>query len=474
MPISPEIEHAIAARRDEFLRTLFRLLRQPSISTQGIGVSECAALVKTVLEEHGLRGQVLPTAGLPVVYGERSAGADANTLLIYGHYDVQPPEPLEAWVSPPFEPTIRDGRIYARGTGDNKGQFLAHILAIKVLADLGQLPPLNIKMLLEGEEESSSPNLPAFVEGHRDLLRADCLFAADGPGHLSGRPIVFFGMRGNMKMELEATGPNRDLHSGNYGGPVPNPIWTLVDLFSGMRFPDGRVSIEGFYDQVVVPTATEREVMGRMPFDEAAVKANLGLTEFAGPRDLTYYEQIMFQPTLNITGIAGGYAGKGAKSAIPSKAAAKLETRLVHAMDPEATFAKIQRHVQRYAPGVSIRKLAGTRPSKTSLDLPVSRMMVGAISDAYGKAPVIQPVLGGASPNYLFTNVLKIPAIWATYGPHDQNNHSPNENITVESFFDGIRASVLVLQRFAALPRAEVERSLQEHAAAGGASRGTH
>jgi len=366
MPISQDIEDAIEGRRDAFLNTLFRLLRQPSISAQGIGVTECAELTRTILEEHGIPGRVMPTAGLPVVYGERHAGEDANTILIYGHYDVQPPEPYEAWISPPFEPTIRDGRIYARGSADNKGQFLAHILAIKVLVDLGRLPRLNIKLLLEGEEESSSPNLPEFVESHRDLLKADLMFAADGPSHLSNRPIVFFGMRGNLK--------------------------------------------------------------------------------------------IMFQPTLNITGIAGGYAGKGAKSAIPSRAVAKLETRLVCDMDPDETFSRIERHVRRYAPDVTIRKLAGTRPSKTCLDLPVSRMMVGAIADAYGVEPVIQPVLGGASPNYLFTNVLKMPAIWATYGPPDQNNHSPNENITLGSFFDGIRASALVLQRFAAMPRSDLVR----------------
>lgn len=458
MPISPDIERAIDGRRDEFLNTLYRLLRQPSISTQGIGVVECAELVKTILEEHGIPGRVLPTAGLPVVYGERTAGKDANTILIYGHYDVQPPEPYEAWISPPFEPTVRDGRIYARGAGDNKGQFLAHILVIKLLADLGTLPRLNLKLLLEGEEESSSPSLAGFVESHRDLLAADLMFAADGPGHLSNRPIVFFGMRGNLKMELEATGANRDLHSGNYGGPVPNPIWRLIDLLGSMRFPDGRVAIEGFYERVVPPTATERDVMGKMPFDQRAFQQNLGIAEFAGPKDLSYYEKIMFQPALNITGIAGGYAGKGAKSAIPSKAVVKLETRMVHDMDPEDTFAKIARHIRRYAPDVTIRKLAATRPSKTSLDLPVSRMVIAAISDAYGVEPVIQPVLGGSSPNYLFTNVLKMPAIWATYGPHDQNNHSPNENITVQSFFDGIRASVLVLQRFAAMPRSDVGR----------------
>ncbi len=458
MSLSPDIERAIEQRREQFLDVLFRLLRQPSISTQNVGVDECAELCKGIMEDHGISARVLSTNGLPVVYGERYVGEDANTLLIYGHYDVQPPEPYEAWVSPPFEPTIRDGRIYARGAGDNKGQFLCHILAIKMLADMGQLPRLNIKVILEGEEESSSPNLPAFIESHKDLLKADLMFAADGPGHLSGRPVVFFGMRGNLKMELEAVGPNRDLHSGNFGGPVPNPAWKLVDLLSTMRFPDGRVTIEGFYDGVVPPTDYEREWVGKMPYDEKAFKENLGITEFDGPKELSYYDKLMFQPTLSITGIASGYAGKGAKSAVPSKAVLKLETRLCYKMDPDDVFAKIKRHVQRYAPDVSIRKLAATRPSKTSLDLPVSRMMIKAVADAYGIEPVVQPLLGGSSPNYLFTDVLKQPAIWVTYGPHDENNHSPNENITLESFFNGIRNSALVLQRFAVMPKSELGR----------------
>lgn len=271
MTAIPDILHAIDTRKDDYLDTLFRLLRQPSISTQGIGVDECADLVASILEENGITSRIMPTAGLPVVYGERVVAEDANTILIYGHYDVQPPEPFEEWDSPPFEPTIRDGRIYARGTGDNKGQFVAHILALKLLDDLGIAPRLNVKFLLEGEEESSSPNLPPFVEQNRDLLKADLLYAADGPMHPSNRPIVFFGMRGNLKMELVATGANRDLHSGNFGGPAPNPVWKLVDLLSTMRFPDGRVAIEGFYDQVVPPTEYERELLASVPFDAGSV-----------------------------------------------------------------------------------------------------------------------------------------------------------------------------------------------------------
>ncbi len=453
-----QIRKDIAARKETFLQTLFLLLRQPSISTQGVGVEECAELVATILREHGVTPQIMPTEGLPVVYGERIVGEDANTILIYGHYDVQPPEPYEEWISPPFEPTIRDGRIYARGVGDNKGQFLAHILAIGLLNDLGDLPRVNIKFLLEGEEESSSPSLPAFIEHNRELLSADLLYAADGPMHLSNRPIVFFGLRGNLKMELTATGTNRDLHSGNFGGPAPNPIWKFVELLSTMRLPDERVAIEGFYEEVLPPSDYERDLVDAVPFDAQAVMDYLGITEFAGPPDLSYYEKTMFQPTLNISGIAGGYAGKGAKSVIPSQALLKLETRMVPNQGPDEIFAKIERHVGRYASGVTIRKLAGTHPSKTSPELPVSQMVVQAINDAWVVAPVVMPLIGGSSPNYLFTNVLGLPAVWTTYANADEGNHAPNENMTIDAFLSGICASAVVLHRFAGMSREELQQ----------------
>jgi acetylornithine deacetylase/succinyl-diaminopimelate desuccinylase-like protein len=445
------IRSEVNGRRDEFLDTLFRLLRQPSISTQGVGVDECAELVESTLEAHGISGRIIPTDGLPVVYGELLAGDDANTILIYGHYDVQPPEPYEEWVSPPFEPTIRDGRIYARGVGDNKGQFLAHILAIKLLSDLGEMPRVNVKFLLEGEEESGSPNLGPFIEQHRDLLTADLLYAADGPMHPSNRPVVFFGLRGHLSMELTATGVNRDLHSGNFGGPAPNPVWKLVDLLSTMRFPDNRVAIEGFYENVTPPSEFERELLQRIPFDDTEFKENLGIDAFYGPSDLSYYEKIMFQPTFNITGISGGYTGKGSKSVIPSKAVLKLESRLAAGQTPDEVFAKVERHVQRYAPDIAIRKVGGTLPSKTSPELPVSRTVVDAIAEAYGREAVVMPVLGASSPNFLFTDVLKLPSIWTTYANADEDNHAPNENMTLDAFFDGIVASAVVLQRFAAM-----------------------
>lgn len=451
------LSREIAARREAMLETLFALLRQPSISTRGEGVRECAALVREILERHGIPAELLETDGFPVVYGELPAlGAGegpVNTILLYGHYDVQPPEPREEWSSPPFAPEVRDGRIYARGVGDNKGQFLAHILAIKLLADLGALPRLNIKFLIEGEEENGSPSLPTFVEREAGRLAADVFYAADGPAHLSGRPIVTFGLRGSLKLELEATGANRDLHSGQFGGPVPNPVWTLVDLLHSMRFPDGRVAVEGFYERVAQPSDYERALMAAIPFDADGFRVNLGLRDFAGPPDVGYFEKIMFQPTLTITGIAGGYTGEGTKSVIPSRATVKLECRLAAGQAPDEIFAKIARHVARYAPGVRARNLGGTLPSKTRPDLPVSQAVIAAIGESYGVQPVVMPVLGASSPNYLFTDRLGLPAIWVSYGPPDENNHAPDENMTLDAFFNGIRASVRVLERIAGLPR---------------------
>jgi acetylornithine deacetylase/succinyl-diaminopimelate desuccinylase-like protein len=454
----PDLWSPILAHREAYVEAVCRLARQPSVSSQGVGIEECARLLAGMFAEHGMPARILPTEGNPVVYAERLAGDDANTILIYGHYDCQPADPPDAWTSPPFEPTIRDGRIYGRGVGDNKGQFLASLFAIKLLQDLGRLPRVNIKFIVEGEEESGSPSLPRFVERHADLLRADVFYAPDGPKHLTNRPIAQFGFRGVLQVELEATTANRDVHSGIWGGPVPNAIWRLVDLLATMRFPDGRVAIEGFYERVVPPSEYEHGLMRRVPFDERAVKDNLGIDSFDGPRDLSYHEKIMFQPSFNLGGIIGGYTGRGARTAIPRTALAKLETRLALDQDPDEIYGKIARHVARYGHGVVARKLHGTRPSRTSPELPVSKTLVSALAEAYGMEPVVVPTSGGSSPNYLFTDVLRMPSMWTTYGPPDENNHAPDENMTIESILEGVRASAVVLERFAALPRGDLGR----------------
>lgn len=459
MPQRSDLWNEIVARREVYVAEVCRLARQPSVSSQRVGIDECARLLTVMCGEHGMPARIIETDGNPVVYTERLAGADANTILIYGHYDTQPADPPDAWDTPPFEPTIRDGRIYGRGVGDNKGQFLCSLFAIKLLTDLGRLPRVNIKFMFEGEEESGSPSLPDFVEHHADLLKADFFYAPDGPKHITNRPTAQFGFRGLLQVELEATTANRDVHSGIYGGPVPNAIWRLIDLLKTMRFPDGRVSIEGFYDRVVPPTAYERELMLRVPVEEEALKRYLGLDEFEGPPDLSYYEKQMFQPTLSLGGIIGGYTGKGTRTAIPCRALAKLESRLAVDQDPDEVFARIRRHVERYGRGITARKLHGTRPSRTSPQLPVSKAAVRALAEAYGVDPIVVPTTGGSSPNYLFTDVLKMPAMWTSYGPPDENNHAPNENMTIESILEGVLASAVMLREFAAIPAADLRRA---------------
>jgi acetylornithine deacetylase/succinyl-diaminopimelate desuccinylase-like protein len=447
---SEELRTEVDRRFDEYLETLFTLLRQPSISAQGVGVNECAGLVVDVLQKSGIDARILETEGSPVAYGEVGDENAPFTLLVYGHYDVQPPEPLDAWESPPFEPTIRDGRIYARGVGDNKGQFLSSILAFKLLSELGHAPGIKIRFLIEGEEENGSRNLRAFVNANKDLLSADAFFAADGPMHPSERPVVCFGVRGMVAAEVKVRGANRDLHSGNWGGPVPNGAWKLVELLSTMRTPDGRAAIEGFYDGVKSPTEFERALLAEIPFDEDGTRKHLGIETFDGPADLSYYEKIMFQPTLTIAGLQSGYTGSGKKSVIPSEAVVRLECRLVPDQKPDQVLQAIEQHIRMYVPDAEITLLAGQPPSKTSPELPVCRLVVSSMEEAYGIPPVVMPLLGATAPNYVFTDDLGLPAIWTTYANYDEDNHAPNENMTLQAFRDGIVASAVLFQRLSA------------------------
>src|SRR5579875_369897 len=275
--------------RQEFLDRLIDYVRRPSISAYGQGIGEVAEYIAGVMKQLGLQARVIPTAGWPMVLGERTAKPGAPAVLLYGHYDVQPPDPLEAWISPPFEPTIRDGRIYARGAGDNKGQHFAQLLAIEAhLAVHGRLP-CNVVVLLEGEEEVGSPHIAEFVRANRERVRADLVITADGPIHPSGRPTVTFGVRGMAGFELRARTAKRDVHSGNFGGVVPNAIWTLVHLLATMKRPDGTITIEGLHDAIVPPGKLEREAAARLPLDLEGVKAELGVERLDAPEDRPFY-----------------------------------------------------------------------------------------------------------------------------------------------------------------------------------------
>src|SRR5215471_3060271 len=292
--------------RQEFLDRLIDYVRRPSISAYGQGIGEVAEYIAGVMNQLGLQARIMPTAGWPMVLGARTERPGAPTVLLYGHYDVQPPDPLEAWTSPPFDPTIRDGRLYARGVGDNKGQHFAQLMALETLLACRSTLPCNIKVLLEGEEEIGSPHMAPFITAHREELMADLVITSDGPVHESGRSLVVFGVRGVLTFELRARGANRDLHSGNWGGIAPDPLWTLVHLLATMKNERSVVTIEGFYDNVKPLTDLERQAIARLPNEIEEVKRNLGLQRLDQPLDRGLAERLCAWPTFTINGLLGG------------------------------------------------------------------------------------------------------------------------------------------------------------------------
>ncbi len=320
---------AIEANRERNLADLLRLVSQPSISAQGIGIRETAAIEEGLLRSAGLTTRILETANQPMIYGEWLQAPGKPTVLFYGHYDVQPADPLELWTTPPFEPAIREGRIFARGVADNKAQHFSHIAAIRAWLETSGSLPVNVKVLLDGEEEIGSPNLDATVLVHRDLLKADLVYTSDGPVTDDTYPEIAFGVRGMLYVELHATGPNRDLHSGHWGGVSPNPIWELVRLLNTMLDDQNQVTIAGFYDNVHEPTPAARTAMDSLPFNIDDAIGRIGLTAMVPPNGLPYADRIMARPTLNIAGFTGGYGGPGSKTIIPGKATVKIDMRLV-------------------------------------------------------------------------------------------------------------------------------------------------
>jgi acetylornithine deacetylase/succinyl-diaminopimelate desuccinylase-like protein len=441
----------VDARRDEYLERLIDYVRRPSISAHGEGIGDVAEYIADVMRGIGLATEVIPTAGWPMVFGELSGPAHTPTVLLYGHYDVQPPDPLDEWVSPPFEPTVRNGRLYARGVGDNKGQHFAQILALEALLAVRGALPCNVKVLLEGEEEIGSPQMPAFVRAERERLATDLVITSDGPVDESGRSTVVFGVRGVLSFELYARGANRDLHSGNWGGIAPNPIWTLIQLLATMKDANGRVLVEGFYDSVLPLTDAELAALAALPVDIGAVKAALDLSELDVPADRGYFERLSAWPTFTINGFHGGYGGPGSKTVLPHEATVKCDIRMVEAQTADEIFAKVAAHVRRHAPGVEIRRQGSMDPSKTPLDSPFAEPIRHGVVAGQGEEPLLVPALGGSLPDYVFTKLLGVPAFNVPYANADESNHAPNENLEIERFYKGIKTGVGMLAYLGAM-----------------------
>ena len=435
----------IEERREQAIERLFAYLRMPSISAEGVGMRENATFLLGQLTSMEFETRLIETVGWPMVWGHRPGPVGSPRLLLYGHYDVQPPDPIDAWISPPFEPEIRDGRIWARGAGDNKGQHFANLLALEaVIAATGNLP-CSVTVLLEGEEEVGSPHIADFVRDHCDLLDVDLVITSDGPVHDSGRWTVEFGVRGVVSFELRATGANHDVHSGNFGGIVPNPIWTLVHALATVKDPEGQITIPGLLDAVQPPTDLELAAIGAMPDGTVTVMEDLGLTELDHPLGRGFYERLMAWPTLTINGFHGGYGGPGSKTVLPSSAFVKCDVRLVPNMTVAGTLEAIRAHLAHHAPGVEFIPGGGMEPSKTPLDSPYAEPIARGIELATGETPLRVPAMGGSLPEYVWTQILGVPAFVVPYANHDEQNHAPNENIEVERFITGIKIGAAML-----------------------------
>ena len=435
----------IDENQNNYLEQLFVFLRQPSISTQNLGVKECAQLLVKTLKESGAQAEIFQTPQHPIVIGQIRDQAASRTLLIYGHYDVQPPEPLDLWKSPPFEPTIKNGRIYGRGVADNKGQLFAHIKAAEAILRVRGKISSNITFLFEGEEEIGSPNLGPFIQEHKDLLKADACLVSDGSKHSSGRPTIFCGLKGILYLELFAKGANRDLHS-MHAVMVPSPVWKLVHGLASLKAEDGTVLIPKFYDRVRKPTEVEMRAVQSIPNFAVDVRQRLELERFLGGDD-NYYYNMVFAPTCNIAGIEAGYTGPGAKTVLPCQAFAKIDFRLVPDQNPNEIFEQFKHHLEaKGLADIEVMKHSELMPSRTPIDHPYVQLIKTAINYVTNEEPIIFPSMGGSGPDYLFTGILGLPSVWLPLGPHDSNNHAPNENIHIEDLTKGMKIGSTIIE----------------------------
>ncbi|GAB2825607.1 M20 family dipeptidase [Ferruginibacter profundus] len=433
-----------AQNKDRFLNELLDLLRIPSISAKSehkADMQKCAEAVKARLLEAGAdKVEIYPTDGHPLVYGEKMIDPAKPTVLVYGHYDVQPAEPLELWKSGPFEPVIIDGKIFARGSCDDKGQFYMHVKALETMVKTNSMTT-NIKFCIEGEEEVGSPNLGKFVASHTELLKADCVLISDSAMISLDTPSIDIGVRGLSYIEVEVTGPNRDLHSGVYGGAVANPITILAKMIASCHDENNHITIPGFYDDVLNATDEERKLMSLAPYDEQEYKDDLGVKELWGEKGYSTNERTGIRPTLELNGIWGGYQGEGAKTVLPSKATAKISTRLVPNQSSEKITAMLLEHFKKIAPPyVSVHAFEhhGGEPYMTPIDSKAYKAAARAMETTFGKTPI--PVRGGGSIPIcaLFEKELGIKIVFMGFGLDSDNLHSPNEKFNLDNFYKGI------------------------------------
>ena len=446
-----EIKQYIQENEERFLNELFSLIRIPSISALPAHKDDmlaCAERWRQLLLEAG--AMVMPSERHPLVYAEKRVSPDAPTVLVYAHYDVMPAEPLELWKSQPFEPEVRDGRIWARGADDDKGQSMIQVKAFEYLVREGLLRH-NVKFIFEGEEEIGSPSLNAFLKAHKELLKADVILVSDTSMLGADLPSLTTGLRGLAYWEIEVTGPNRDLHSGHFGGAVANPINVLCDLLSKVIDADGRITVPHFYDDVEEVPAAEREMIAQIPFDEKKYMEAIGVKALKGEKGYSTLERNSCRPSFDVCGIWGGYTGEGSKTVLPSKAYAKISCRLVPNQKHEKIAKLFKEYFESIAPDyvkVKVDYLHGGPSYVCPIDLPAYKAAEKAYEEVYGKQPV--PVRSGGSIPIIatFEEVLGIKSVLMGFGLGSDAIHSPNENYPLEQFFNGITTIPLFYKYF--------------------------
>ena len=444
----------IESNKDRFLNELFELLRIPSVSADkkfANDIIEAAEMIKSRLLEAGCDlAELVETKGNPVVYAEKIIDKDLPTVVVYGHYDVQPADPYELWDSPPFEPEIRDEKIYARGACDDKGQAYMHVKALQAMIDTDNLP-CNVKFMIEGEEEVGSENLGAFVKENKERLAGDVILISDTSMIANDIPSICVSLRGLSYMEVEVTGPNRDLHSGVYGGAVANPINVLSNIISKLVDENGRITIPGFYDKVVDLSAEDRAAMNKAPFDLEAYKAELGIKDVMGEAGFTTLERAGARPSLDVNGIWGGYTGEGAKTVLPSKAYAKISMRLVPNQNHNEIGKLFEDYFRLLAPDsvdVKVTYHHGGLPSVTQTDSIAYQAASKAFEDAFGKTPIPAREGGSIPIVALFKEELGMDVVLLGFGLDSDAIHSPNEHYGLFNYYKGIETIPLFYKHF--------------------------
>jgi acetylornithine deacetylase/succinyl-diaminopimelate desuccinylase-like protein len=450
MPDYTKIDAYLDSHLDDSIAELSRLVAQPSVGAQNLGMQECATLVAGMLRQRGFTTEVLPTGGAPVVFGERKGKGD-KTLLFYCHYDVQPPEPLELWESPPFEPSLREGKLYGRGVSDDKGHLTARLFAIDALLDqLGELP-CTVKFIIEGEEETSSVHLHDFVLGNLARLKADaCIWEFGGVDH-EETPVQYLGLRGICYVELSVEIANIDVHSGLGGSIFPNAAWRLVWALNSLKGPDERIRLPGHYDKVLKPSARDIALMDALPETSEVYKQQYGVKSFikglTSGLDLRVEE--VFTPTCTICGLTSGYQGPGSKTVQPAKASAKVDFRLVPDQEPADVLRALRLHLDAEGfPDVQIEFLGGEAPARTDPDDPFIKLVCDTAPEIYGKPMMLIPMSGGSGPNGPFVHELGLPVATAGLGSPDSRAHAPNENIRLDLYLKHARHMTRVLVEF--------------------------